>query len=187
MKKQSSDFLVLPLKLLIIASSVVLILALVNYVTKDKIAENNAKKINAAIEAMFPNSTSEEISYTGLSDADKKTVENIYAVKQDGYLSGYCFNIKVTGFGGEINMIVGIGTDGKVVDTDVISHSETPSIGASAINGNLPALFKKASLETIDGISGISGATITSSAVKGGIKTAVKIADNLFNDEEAGT
>lgn len=187
MKKQSSDFIVLPLKLLVISALVVLILALVNSITKDRIAENNEKKINSAIEAMFPGAQSEEITYKGLSDSDKKTIDEIYAVKLDGYLSGYCFYIKTTGFGGEIDMLVGVGTDGKVVDTKVISHSETPSIGASAINGNLLSLFKKSSSKTIDNISGISGATITSVAVKNGIKKAVIIAENLFTDEEAGT
>ena len=43
-------------------------------------------------------------------------------------------NITCKGFGGDIQLIVGIDLDGEVVGVQLVSHSETPGIGAAAIS-----------------------------------------------------
>ncbi len=64
--------------------------------------------------------------------------------------------------------------DEKVSEVKVLSHSETDGVGTKAID-QLPAKFKSASSAQVDSIS---GATVTSDAMKKAVSTALAEATN---------
>ena len=96
---------------------------------------------------------------------------------------GYCFTVKSKGFGGMVEFIVGIASDGTVRGINILNHSETPGLGAKstepefygqfANRSKLPLKVVKGSAEADDEIAAISGATITSNAVTTGVNAAV--------------
>jgi electron transport complex protein RnfG len=73
------------------------------------------------------------------------------------------------GYGGEIKLICGIDTDGKIIKSAVLEHSETQGLGT--------IVFDKADRyegkdRNLDGIDAIAGSTISSNAYKNAVSDA---------------
>lgn len=138
-----------------ICTVIALLLAVVNNVTKDRIAENVAKQQQAAILAIFTDGTDVE-EYT---TADGETV---YVVLNGTEVIGYCINAYGTGFGGEVQVMVGLNADKTIHGLKIVSASETPGIGTKIQSESFLGQFVgKASADA----DIISGATFSSKAV----------------------
>ena len=93
---------------------------------------------------------------------------------------GYTFKIAPKGYGGEIELTVGISFEGKVTGLTVGTNSETPGLGAKAQSdknwitqfAGQPADGSLAVSKDGGTINAITGATITSRAVTDGVNTA---------------
>ena len=158
----------LTLILLLITAVVAGLLALVNDLTKDKIAENTAAKANAAMQAVLPSDSYEKL------EVAKDGITEVY--KSD---KGYVVRLNVNGFGGAIDMMVGIDPRGAVTGVSVISHSETASLGAECTREDWRAQFVGTSGNlkvTKDGgtVDALTGATVTSRAVTEAVNRAVE-------------
>ena len=107
------------------------ILAAVNNITAGPIAASKTAALETAIKAVTPefNNKPTEESYmapTGNGDSLK-----IYPAKMDGQLVGAAVeSFTNKGFSGEIRVIVGFDTEGKIKDYSVLQHSETPGLGS---------------------------------------------------------
>lgn len=167
----------LTLTLLLITGVVAAALAGVNAITKDAIAANQEKKTQAALKQVLP----------GAGDLEKLPLTGDTGIVSEVYVSGESYAVKVVpnGFGGEVAMMVGI-VDGKVSGISVISHGETPGLGAvaaasSAKGEAFRSQFVGQSGELILGqqVDAMSGATITSTAVVAGVNAALQFVENL--------
>ena len=156
--------------LCIITFVIVLLLAVGNYITEDKIAENKQK--------------AEEQARTEIIAADSFTQveDNIFAAQKDGETVGYTVNTVAVGYGGDINLTVGVSKSGEIMGIKIISHSETAGLGAKAAEQPFTSLFKgkTAPLEVTKNapkgneIAAISGATRTSKGVTNAVNSAVE-------------
>ena len=174
MKKQSLFAYIFRLSatLLIIAALVALALAGVNAITGPVIAELNAKKTQEAIELVLPGG-GEEMTLTG----DNGIVKAAYASEK-----GYAVLVEPTGFGGTISMMVGVDKDGNVLGVSIISHAETPSLGAVAADKTSAGENFRNQFVGQSGsvtVEAISGATITSKAVASGVDAALAFVAKL--------
>ena len=158
----------LALTLLLITAVVAGLLAFVNDLTKDKIAENTARKANEAMQTVLPSGSYEKIELTkdGITEAYKS--EN-----------GYVVRLNANGFGGAIDMMVGVDFNGNVTGVSVISHAETASLGAECTREDWRAQFVGVTgglKVTKDGgtIDALTGATVTSRAVTEAVNRAVE-------------
>lgn len=169
----------LALTLLLITAVVAVALAAVNSVTAPKIAELNEQKTQDAIEAVLPGG-GQEVSFTDSTGL----VSTVY--KGD---AGYAVQVTPAGFGGDISMMVGVGSDGKVLATSIISQAETAGLGAvsaattsagEAFRGQFAGMSGSVSV-TKDGgaVDAITGATITSRAVCTGVNAALACVANF--------
>jgi len=178
MKQQNVVAYVLRLTvtLLLICGVVAGVLAGVNAITVDAIAANQARKTQQALQVVLPGVTGlEEVALTG----DTGSVTALYASGDN-----YAVQVAPVGFDGEITMMVGI-SGGKVTGISVISHTETPGLGAvSAADNAKGEAFRSQFVggsvfvvgETVDAMS---GATITSKAVVSGVNAALEYVDSL--------
>ena len=82
------------LKLLLISAVTALLLSGVNALTKDTIAENDAKEKSAAIAAIFPDSDSSESA-----DVTIDGVNGVWLVTSGGDILGYAASVSPLGFG----------------------------------------------------------------------------------------
>ena len=165
----------LALTLLIITSLVALLLSGVNMITKDRIAAAKAEKTAKAISAVLENG--ETAVETAFNLAAHPLVTKVYANDH-----GYAVQVSPAGFGGGIDMMVGIDHEGNVTGISIISHTETAGLGAVAADKTAKGQafrdqFTGLSEETAVGeqIDAISGATITSKAVTEGVNAALSL------------
>ena len=179
MKKENLVQYVLRLTvtLLAITGLVAAALAGVNAITKDAIAANQEKKTQDALALVLPdagNLQKQELT------ADAGIVSEVYT---DG--QSYAVKVLPSGFDGTITMMVGI-ADGKVTGISVISHTETPGLGAVAAAQNAKGeafrsqfVGQEGTLSIGNQIDAMSGATITSTAVVTGVNAALSYVANL--------
>ncbi len=109
----------------------------------------------------------------------------VFPVKRSGSYQEVAFSASGKGYGGDVGIMVGVNiSSDKISGVRVTTHSETPGIGARAKSNpellmpefvGLP-MDKTFTVKTAGGeIDAISGATITSKAVCGGVTAAGKI------------
>ena len=133
-KKKESTLINMLLALFVITAVSGGVLGLVYGFTKDAIAEVDQKKNEAAIQAVLP--LEGEITYQ--ADTMSFTYEGVdtqfpcnLAYDANGNFKGAAIKTSEGGFGGKIDMMVGILADGTIKGTSVLSHSETPGLGAN--------------------------------------------------------
>ena len=90
--------------------------------TEKPIQEAAAAKTARSIGEVLPEFTSVE----EITDGDV----TYFKATADEKVVGYAIRSTVTGFGGPLTLLVGITADGIVYNTSVLSHSETPGLGA---------------------------------------------------------
>lgn len=159
-----------------------LILAFAYDVTRGTIADRKAAEQVAAMSVVL-----ESDEFIQLDDKTSEIIPEVYEGKKGGDVSGYVFKVKASGYGGEIQLLVGIKADSTVSGIEILSHSETPGLGAKAKDDpTFAAQFKgksaEGSLALGTDIEAITGATITSGAVT----TAVNNAIEFYNTEILG-
>ena len=158
----------LTLILFLITAVVAGLLGLVNYLTEDRIDELTRQKAEAAMQEVFPAGNYEEIP------AGEDGITAAYRADD----AGYVVRVSVNGFGGAIDMMVGVDNAGTVTGVSIISHGETASLGANCTREDFRARFVGAS-DTLavskDGgsIDALTGATVTSRAVVSGVNLAL--------------
>lgn len=158
--------------------------------TKDPIDQAAAEKTNRAIAEVLPHFT--DLSF----DADK----NCYTATDGGNLVGYAIQSEAVGFGGALVLLVGVTPDGVVYNTSVLSHAETPGLGAkcttdqkfmSQWKGFNPTV-KKLSVKNDGGdVDAITASTITSRAytlaVENALNTFAKVSEEASSGAFART
>ena len=189
MKKENTALYILRLTatLLAICAVVALALAGVNAITKDKIAAIKAEKTQKAIQEVVPCvGEVKEIAFTD----DTGLVAKVYRIhRTDIYGFSYAVEVVPNGFGGAITMMVGVSAEGEVLGISIISHAETPGLGAVAAAGTDKGVaFREQFKGLISGITigdgenqiaAISGATISSKAVADGVNAALECVKNM--------
>ena len=187
------------LKLVIITVVAGLVLGAVYGITKGPIADQEAKAQMEAYKTVFPKASdfkevdgfSEEAA-SKIIAANENPIEGhdsdvissaVEAVDASGEALGYIFNITTSkGYGGDIQLTVGIQSDGTVSGYSVLSISETAGLGMRAKEPSFYNQFAGKQAEKFyvskdggDGqpIDALSGATITSRAVTGAVNTAL--------------
>lgn len=164
----------------IVASSA---LAFFNEITKDVIAEQDRLAEIAALNEVMPGVDVEALNAETVSavfaqlTVSDEGIDAIYKATTGGNDAGYILRTTSKGYGGTVTCMTAIGNDGKIVGTKVLSHSETPGLGAkAAVNGDgswisqyagktAGAVSVSKSGATGDQVNAISSATITSNAV----------------------
>ncbi len=166
----------LTLTLFLITTIVAGLLGLVNYVTADTIAEQIAQKAENAMRQVL-----EADSYEPLDVPEESAVTAAYRAGDRGYV----VRVAPNGFGGAIDMMVGVDVSGAVTGVAIVSQSETASLGANCTREDFRAQFtgKTGTLSVSkDGgeIEALTGATVTSRAVTEGVNTALEFVQEVL-------
>ena len=167
--------IILGLKLFLLAAVAGLALGVTNMVTSGAIAEQQVKAAEAARRAVLPSAD----HFTALT-APEGLKEAFAGYDAGGKLVGKTATIVTKGYGGEIEITVGVDINGVVTGISVggSSFSETAGLGARAKEAWFAEQYiGKASpiALTKDGgeIDAITSATITSRAVTKAVNSAV--------------
>lgn len=169
MKKLNIKEILIPtVALLIICLVATALLAGTNSVTKEKIALNAVETEKASRMLVLPE---------GKEYGEVTALENglTYCVGTDenGAEAGYVFTAGAKGYGGTVSVMVGLDMNGTITGVEILSHSETPGLGANSVKPEFKNRFVgKAGQLTVDknsndgqNVQAITAATITSKAV----------------------
>jgi len=176
----------LGLILLLICAVAAALLSLAYDFTIDKIVAQREITSQLSRQEVLPDADSFEIIEADLLDKVKlenELVVEVYKGLSGGTLVGYTVKTLPGGFGGSVEVITGISSDGEVTGMRVGNHQETPGLGANATLPDFYGQYAGKSTESEltvvkagasgNEIQAISGATITSKAVTKGVNMAV--------------
>ncbi|HBL85048.1 MAG: hypothetical protein A2Y17_02400 [Clostridiales bacterium GWF2_38_85] len=154
--------------LTVISSGIALLLAIINSVTSPVIAKKNLEEKGNAIQSIYTDYISFESTKT-----EVKNAEELYIVSH-GDTTDYCVLVSPSGFGGEIQMMVGVTGDLKISGVEIVSMSETAGVGTKIKNADFLSQFIGLQVNKIStDVDVISGATVSSTAAKVGVETAL--------------
>ena len=173
----------LVLSLTIISAVCAAVLAIVNAATKERIANLATLKANAAARAVLPAAVKAIDSRTipGDSPGDAEiTVFVGYADDTKTQIAGYAvLGLSKKGYGGAIQLMVGLNPDRTVVTYQVLAAAETPGLGSKLSTPEFMKQFSGMDASSDlsvkkDGgaVEAITSATITSRAICDAINNA---------------
>lgn len=186
MAKRESTLKNMLVSLLVITVVTGGILGFVYSITKDAIAEVDLKKNQAAIEEVLK--TDVEIASTEVTEIDGLTYNCAYDA-QNQLIGAAIKTFSNNGFGGKVELMVGVLADGTINKISVLSQSETPGLGANMttpkfkdqFNGKNPNAYNLMVKKDGGDVDAITAATISSRA----FTEAVKLACDSFEANKA--
>ena len=176
---QVKEILKPTLALFLICAVAAFLLALTYDNTAERIDKIAVQAQNDARASLFPDAASfgEEKAV-----GDETYVE---ALNASGSVIGYTFTTAAKGYGGDVQVMTGVNSDGTVADIEILDVSnETPGLGQNAKKDNFKAQFagksgvigvSTASKSAENGIDALTGATYTSKAVAAAVNHALEL------------
>ena len=154
----------LALRLMIFSLAAGVLLAGVNALTEKPIAENLARKQNAGRAAVIG-----EYDFAPM-EFDAQAYPNIaalYEARDGETVVGYVYELSTTGYAGEVLLSLGVSTAGRITGIAVTAHTETKGLGSADEAPFLAQFTGTAAVpETAAGADAMTGATVSSNAVK---------------------
>lgn len=185
------NIIVMTVKLLAITLVAGLLLGVVNYVTREPIAEQEKAAADAARFSCFPAANDFAVKEIEIPE-EYGIINNVYtALDADGNEIGVAMGITTKGFNAGLNLTVGISADGKVTGVVMGSHQETPGLGANASDPEFMDQYKdvpydpalvvvKVTPAEENEIQAITAATITSRGITDAVNTAAEFYESVI-------
>ena len=169
-------YLRITLVLLLICGIIAGMLAAVNLLTKDRIAENKVKEMNQKVATIF----GEGVTRTELEHTPRKEVDYVWQVSREGEDLGYCVYITVRGYAGDIEMMVGMKPNGEIFGIEIVSMRETAGLGTRIGEDKFLSQYNgKSGKVTENDVDVISGSTVSSKAVIEGVNIATDVYEEV--------
>ena len=169
-----------------------LLLGLVYQITKEPIANQEAKAKQEACQEVFEDAASfEAVELVAVDEAawseagyGQESIDDVMAAKDAaGELLGYVLTVTTKeGYGGDIQFTIGVRMDGTLNGMSLLAISETAGLGMRAEEVLKPQFankqvekfeYTKSGATSDNQIDAISGATITTNAVTDGVNAGL--------------
>jgi electron transport complex protein RnfG len=177
------DMLRLILTLLVICLIAGVLLAFVNQRTAAPIAAAARAAKTAAIAAVLPEYDNDPGSTAYTNEVDGSAWV-FYVARKNGQFAGAAFEtVSSEGYGGDIRVMVGVTSKGKMQGIQILKAMETPGLGAKIAEDDFRSQFVDKDLETTTwavkkdkgSIDQITAATISSRAVVNAIQSGLEV------------
>lgn len=173
-----------------------LALGLINQVTAPIIEERSIQANNEARKVVLLEASEftqmDNNVFSNIEGLEEGLVSEVYEGKKGSEIVGYTVKTLPKGYGGKIELIVGLSKEGNITGIDIGGMSETPGLGSKVAEPAFKNQFNDKStanqLDVVKGkassekeIQAISGATITSKAVTKGVNAAIEVYNSVLN------
>lgn len=119
--------------------------------------------------------------YNATLTAGTAVEEILRAADGAGNPLGYVMTVTAKGYGGAVRIALGIDKGGTVVGYAVLEHQESPGFGANCENEDVKRQF--IGITSADQLDGISGATVTTGALRSETQAAIDLVNFLEGGE----
>ena len=166
--------------LTIVVAICVSILTYVDSITREKISAQEDEAVKTMLTEMFP-----EMSRYDFKD-------EIYTIYSNGDRVGYAFLAIGKGYGGDINILVGLTDESTVKGIKIVSQEETPGLGTRIAEPVFTAQFAGIDINNValsrngGEIDAITSSTISSSAVVEAVRNTAMEKVKLLEGSEPG-
>lgn len=162
-------------------------LAMVRQATAEKIELQQIKFIKEpavkAVIAGFDNDPILNRRMINIGGAEEGAGMMFFPGKADGRLTGLAYEVSARGYHGEIGVMIGVDVEkGALTGIKVVSHTETPGLGARVVEEGFQAQFVGKGLDSKIEVSqnggvidGISGASLSSKGVCKAVRTGLEL------------
>lgn len=184
------EILKLGLILFIITAVSAGLLGFANEITKEPIAKQVQQAREEAMKQTLPQAEKYEVVDVDLPE--ESIILEVNAGYKGDALEGFAVKVAPKGFGGSMEVMVGVSKDGILQGVKILSHSETPGLGANAEDASFTSQYegKSGQLKVVkttpsaeDEIQAITGATITSKAVTDGINEVIALLEHRVDTD----
>lgn len=184
-------YLELPLKLFLITFVLGLILGVTYMYTKEPIEQQREKQLTESRQQAFPGAEFEAVpseNWQSLLNAQGSQIKEVFTATREGEFAGYVVSVISKGYGGDMEIIVGMGADKHIMGLVIADHTETAGLGANAtkdyftdqFDGKIMPVLSKDDSGSDQAIDALTGATITSRAVTEGVDAVVELIAQLM-------
>jgi len=168
------------------AALVVALLSFVHSYTFEPIEKQKNKTQEAAMKVIMPRAAEFREIKVEKAGSITAVYEALYSsdALHDKILVGYIVQLAPEGYSGKIHLIVGLSiTDDIITGMRVLSHTETPGLGANAVkerfyrqyqNKNISPLGVVRNSPGVNDIQAITSSTITTKAITGAVNEAIE-------------
>lgn len=179
--KKLKEYLVPTLILFVICLVATALLGITNAVTAPEIEKLANQKESDTRKDVF----AQAVSFGEKVDDETNIVP---ALDDSGNPIGYVVVTSAKGYGGAVEVMTGITVDGKVTGISILSHSETPGLGAKSKTDDnwrtqfvdkIKGITVSKDAKSDNSIDAITGATITSRAVVEAVNEAIELAGGV--------
>jgi electron transport complex protein RnfG len=172
-------------------------LAFVNGITKDTIAQRNAKDAEEQRKLVLNKADSFK-QIDGWEDKDESgLIREAYAAYNGESLIGYVFSAFPKGYCGEIAVTVGVSSENRITGVRIGSNNETPGLGSKTANDDFTGQYQdkdilkdftlvKRAATADNEIQAVSGATISSTAVTKAVQASARLGSKLLQGKDGG-
>ncbi len=154
--------------LTVVVAICVSLLTAVGGITLPRIEAMERERILGMLSDMFPDMTRYSLE------------EEIYTIYKDEDAIGYAFIAVGRGYGGDVNILVGLEDEATVKGITIISHTETPGLGSKIAEDLFTDQFASADIDDValtrDGgrIDAVTGATVSARAVADAVRSTAR-------------
>ncbi|GAB4275099.1 MAG: RnfABCDGE type electron transport complex subunit G [Coriobacteriia bacterium] len=150
-------------------------------VTRDRIAEQERLREEESLREVLPGAetftriTDEEV-VAKAEEVSEGVFVSLYRAQEGSATVGWAVRVEPRGYGGPIQMAVGLESSGKVTGVSIISLKETPGLGTKVQDDEFLAQFAGWDAERMDEqikeLDAVTGATKSSNGVRKGVLAA---------------
>lgn len=172
-------------------------LTLTYEVAAPRIAEQNRLAEERSLKAVLPDADGFEmledaaVLERATAVADPADLAAIYRATEQGAASGWAIKLSSRGYGGPMQLVIGLDGSGLVTGVSILTMNETPGLGTKVMTeawfmeqfSTLPGGFTDADVRGLDSISGV---TRSSSGIKNGVAAAGRIYAAVLANGEGG-
>ncbi|MCL2196928.1 MAG: FMN-binding protein [Treponema sp.] len=168
------------------AAVVVALLSFVHSYTLEPIEKQKFKTQEAAMKVIMPRAAEFREIQVEKTGSIAAVYEALYSsdALDDKILVGYIVQLAPEGYSGKIHLIVGISiTDNIITGMRVLSHTETPGLGANAVKKSFYSRYDNRDIVPLGvarnspgehDIQAITSSTITTKAITGAVNEAIE-------------
>jgi Na+-translocating ferredoxin:NAD+ oxidoreductase subunit G len=188
------DIIKITIPLFVICIVTGICLSYVNSITKAPIAQRISEASELKKAEVLKNAQSfAEVKIPEKISGKSKIITAAFKGVNSGKTAGFVFNVSPKGYGGPIDVTVGIGVDGSVTGVKLGENKETPGLGTKVAEAPFLTQYGGKTIQSVfelvkkppagNQIQAISGATISSRAVNSAVQAAADCAKELIEAE----
>ncbi|MCL2599759.1 MAG: RnfABCDGE type electron transport complex subunit G [Treponema sp.] len=174
------------LSLFFISALAAVSLGVIHNVTRDPIAERRWAIQERMLRDIFADANFNEIYTRAPGAAGRLVIERVFeGLNDDGQAVGYVLELTSAGYGGPINLLVGISSvENTIAGVRILRHGETPGFGAVIVRENFFRRFEGRGLIPLVRVNrseagdnefqAITSSTITTDAVVAAVNKAIE-------------